>query len=60
MKESKLYPLLEALDINEPENMAVNHNLHKEKKHHIISPSFKRSGRCNDHCIDCFFIFCHK
>jgi len=61
VKESKLYALLEALDINGPENMAENHNsLNEEKNHHIISPTHKRSKKCNDHCIDCFSVFCHK
>ena len=51
---------LEALDINRSENMAGNHNLHREKNHHLISPSHIESKKCNDHCIDCFSVFCHK
>jgi len=61
VKESKLYSLLEALDINGPESMVENHNsLNEEKNHHINSPSHKGSKKCNGHCIDCFSVFCHK
>ena len=60
VKESKLYKLLEALDISMPENITENQNLHKEKNHHIISPSHKISEKCNEQCVDCFSVYCYK
>jgi len=60
VRESKLYPLLEALDIKGPESMVENNNsLNEEKNHHINSLSHQ-AKKCNDHCIDCFSVFCHK
>ena len=57
---SKMYKILEALSMdNYPDSIGKKKGSNTGDKQ-IDSPSYQESKKCDDQCIDCFSIYCHK
>jgi len=57
--ESKLYALIEALDIWPKSSTAGQNALVKKNNQHITHTS-SQSKKCDNQCIDCFLLFCQR
>lgn len=58
---SKMYELLKALNMcGPPKSSTGSKTGSNTSDKQINSPSHIGSKKCDDHCIDCFLMFCRK